>query len=834
MAKAKAYTLVKRYENFQGLDLQSSNITRDPEACSDGQNCQFLSKRTLTSRKGYKAISPSQAGYGMAKYVKTSATDGSQTVEILTVGSQLYRQTTGTIAMTYSGSADSVLCSVLVDSSTSTWHFYLYEDGVTTLDYDMGVGFDEASIKTVADLVTAIDALTDFAATGTGDTAVPCAMIPSAYKSPFTSGALTITFNSWEVVNQPSTAANPFATLHTNVNSAYFRNISSANLNNVIYLASGYDSLVKYDGQKAYKAGMPQPSAAPSVSSGGAGNVDIGTHYYIATYIQYDKQNNIVEGIESDPGSFVVSAAAKIASITVTNIQDTTGYNTDMARVNGAQSGVTTVTVDSGHTLKIGDVAYFYDGATSAYVTRTITAKTSTSITFAGSVNVADNAVISANLRIAIYGTVAGGTDYYLIAEIPNDSANATQVYTWDTADATLILGAQYLFPIVPHGLPPAGRYITIHQGQLVISGILDRPNDVEFSDIDSPEYFYTALNSFKCQTLSANPITGIHPVNEFLIVWKQHSYFVVSGTLADYGFRVDLVSSDVGCVAHAAATDINGNAVFLSTRGPMGVGPNGKPLFIGEAVSSLFTTAPIDSDHMLMPERAFCLNDANEQLCIFFVPTETTTSSKIAVNNNMLILVWDYVRESWLPLWTNMNMGGGAVIDEDDLYFIERRYSTYNSALAFNLYKRLNNDDQYDYVDHIDPIDWRYQPGWEALGEPSVYKKFLRIKMFCTDPNFSPDFSLRVRTEVDYQGGNFKTDTTMDFGSGMGGSGWSVTPWGDLWGDPQTPAVVKKLKSGRWRSLRYYFSHADLYKFPIITGWETEMVAPFRPEIKT
>ena len=70
------------------------------------------------------------------------------------------------------------------------------------------------------------------------------------------------------------------------------------------------------------------------------------------------------------------------------------------ARGDGIQASVNTIDVDSGHTLKIGDVAYFWDTSSSSFVEREITNTTSTSITVDGSaVSVNDNVIISNNFR---------------------------------------------------------------------------------------------------------------------------------------------------------------------------------------------------------------------------------------------------------------------------------------------------------------------------------------------------------------------------------------------------------------------------------------------------
>lgn len=53
-----------------------------------------------------------------------------------------------------------------------------------------------------------------------------------------------------------------------------------------------------------------------------------------------------------------------------------------------------TLTVDTGHSVRRGDIVAFYDATTAAYVLRTITAVSATTITFADNVTVTDNTAI--------------------------------------------------------------------------------------------------------------------------------------------------------------------------------------------------------------------------------------------------------------------------------------------------------------------------------------------------------------------------------------------------------------------------------------------------------
>ena len=212
-----------------------------------------------------------------------------------------------------------------------------------------------------------------------------------------------------------------------------------------------------------YRAGMPLPATAATLSLGGTGITDTAIKY-IYLYKQIDNRGNEVLGVESDP-SASVSPANQTITGTFSNIVASQEFNTGCAIVNGVQAGTSIITVDAAHTFKIGDTAYFYDTATSAYVERPITATGATTITISGGVvSVADNAVISNNLRIVIYRSTASGNLYYKVAEIPNNSFSATQTYADSLAIASL--GTQYVAPIKNRDpLEIFPKYRCVHQG---------------------------------------------------------------------------------------------------------------------------------------------------------------------------------------------------------------------------------------------------------------------------------------------------------------------------------------------------------------------------------
>lgn len=852
--------ILKRYENFGGLDLRSGDLLRNPLSASEMENAERIRSGTLTSRKGYYSYSNSGGGIGLFIYNDIDTTTGVSIPIILGASTKLNKVVQTTMLINYDESRDAAVTGYTtiqvrkkVKDDSSEWEFSITADGTEIYSKDLGLGFDEASSVTLADLKTDIDALDDFLVTITGTDTIPAAFLPPIDDELLDSdGNFTTTAEEWEEVNHPSNADDsPFTTAFGNRNDEDFENISSVSLRNVMYFGTGVDELHKYDGVDCYRAGMPQPATAGVAALvGGSGSISDTNINYIYTYLQHDAKGNIIEGIPSAVSN-TLSPSSKDIDVTISTIQNTTGFNTDCAIVAGAQTGVNTITVDDGsggsHTMKVGQTAYFYDGVTSAYVTREITSVAATTITIAGdAVDVTDNLVISNNLRIAIYRNTAGGTLYYLVEEIPNDSFSSTEVYRDDTA--TVTSNAVFLDPAdiaAEHGLPPKGKYLTEYRGLLIVSGNPEAVNTTYYSDIASPEAFPSQFN-FDVYSGVSEPVKGVGVGNEFLYVFKEQSAFIVNGDLTSGQFRVDRLEGAIGCAAHATIKDVEGILVFLSSKGVYAISGAEIPIEISQPILPLFTKIEPLDDRQLVLKRATAGYDKRNEKYILYIPAEEDQNSNIVPNENSRLLVYDLFHaraggtdgqpvQPWY-LWTNMNAANGIVVDGENLYFQEKRFSTFDSTVKYILYKRLNTGKvECDAADNLDPIDWEYVPGWETVGEPSVPKQFLRSKVYSMDPNNPAGFTLTLRTERDFKPNEFITTATVNYADSDSG-GWGVSAWGVApWGAPVIPAEVVRLKTGRKISaMRYRLSHSILYQAPFITAIETEISTPYRIDMKS
>lgn len=823
--------LKKLYRNHFGLDLKSNDIDRPEQYASDLLNAQYKKDGSLEKRKGFKAVAESAGGKGLFKYNKVNSTTAAVQPELLTIDSTLKKFTNGTFVVTYSGSNTLCLLSFFFDETTSTYKVQIVEGTTLVLDFDCGIGFDEASVIDIADLKTAIDAVTNFSATITGNTTVPAAFLSIVLDYDLTGGAYTFTTNYWSSVNTP--VANPFSSV--DMSDDQFELITAAQLNNVIYFASGSTELMKYDGQNLYRASLPQPSAVAGLASAGAGSVPDGTYQYAYLYKQIDAQGNEIFGDITTNAEFVVSGGHKNINVTVNNIQSSTGFNTNCAIVNGVQSGITTITVDSGHTLKVGDTAYFFDGASSAYVTRSVTAVTTTTITISGAnVNVADNLVISNNLRIVIYRSEDAGTFLFELAEIPNDSFNATQVYLDSALDSAL--GAQYIEPLNFPGLPPKCKYVTTYYNQLMLAGNITDPNTFYWSDVDNLESF-PVINSAIAQSRNGEPISGIHQNNEILVVFEPNATHVYSGDFITNVIRAEIISHDVGCVSHNTIQQVDNMLYFLNDQGihsmVSGQIPNERSFRIQPLFIQNNSTIPTQ---VYKYKRAVGFADLKSEKYIVLIPTETTNGSDVYVNDDYLMVVEDYGQNSQDTVYfkwkyENTNIGSGMVEYSGDIYFSERAFSSFAGSSRHVLFKLHDMDTIYDYIDHSEPIDWSYSTAWYALGEPSVFKKFNRLKLFFVPESGGNIVTLGIKTEKDYIKELTRNDISLELsGAGLG---YGNNEYGDFpYGDVPNPTVVTKL-NGKYKAMRIIFSNAEVHRNVEFSSWELEIQAPFRDDLK-
>lgn len=806
----------------KGLDLVSPEESLEHVRARKLQNVDLVDSpysQSITARRGFKHVC-SQAGFSIGKYVYGDTATGEVKEEYISIGANGYKLSTGTFVITYSGSASSVTAThIVVDGN---WTFILKEGSSVVLTYVCGKGFDEATVYTLADLKTAIDSLTDYSVTITGDSTQPCAFLPPVIVESLSSGTLSIEFTYPTALAKPGGVTSTFSGFNTNRNSPAFEPATFANIQNIFLIANGYDELQKYDGLKVYRAGLPEGSIVSATPVTGASTLS-DTYEYLLHYQQTDYRGNVTTGAQDIISD--ISPSSQDVDIVINNIQDSTGFNTDMAVVNGAQSSVTTITVDSGHGLRVGDKVYVLDTSTSTRIAelRAVTATTATTITIDGAaVDVTDNSIISVLAACLYRNKGASSGTFYALAVLPCDSSASTQTFRDAVADANL--GASYILQARDHDLPPKGRYLQIQNDRVIISGIFAEPNTVYYSDNDGPEYFPIESNSFDVYAPNGGIITGIFAYNEYLVVGLSSAMYLVTGALGEEQFVRDFLSLTIGCVSHHTFAEIGGTSnfpksiIFLSQRGLHRVELGTTPVEISEPILSLFQsdTAPENYKY----KRAFGVLDARRFKYYLYLPVQANSGTEDYHTDSSEVYVFDYLRTAWLGPWTMLNFGGGALFDDDTLYFIERRVDSVTSNARYNLQKFSFRNDNYSQVDHVSAVDWEWVPGWVVIGDSENSHRFTHIKLYSSDPSREVDFSVVSEVETNFVPDlRVGSDMKLSFNSG-GGIGFGEGAFGEgAFGDPNTPSIKAKIPITKARCFRVRFSHSTIYERPIISS---------------
>jgi hypothetical protein len=841
---AVPYILKKFFQNLEGLDLRSSDLVRSQNAATLIKNADFRDTGALNKRKGYQYLVRGDQGSGnvvsngLAVWEDFDSATGAVNERLVSIGDALYEKLTDSITLTYTGSGIATY-DVTLNATTLDWEFIIEEDGVVVTTQNLGDGTDPSDM-TISTLVTNLNGLTDFTCTGGSlSGSEKAAFIPTVVAQTVASTGTGITYHYWSAIDTPSGHSTPFSGHYAKKNDTSFENATFAQLNDVLYISTGYDEMQKFDGNRVYAAGLPQ-GVISSVTDAGAGSTfSIGNKFdYKIEYEYKDARENIITGQISSVTS-LTKAAADDNTVVVHNIKESAGtvsnlgFNLDQATVNGNQSGVTTITVASGHDIKIGDYVYLLDGVTSSVVNRKVTATTTTSITIEGAaVDVNNNEIIS-NVKIYVYRTInysASGVPglFYLAKELVNDSGNDTQTFTDSVSDANLQANLQYVEPIKAHGLPPKCKYMTTWRGQLVMAGNVESVDTVYYSDIVSPEYFPPADQSFEVD----RPVTGLFAQDNVLYVFERSRIHGVTGDFGTDNFIRTLVSKEgIGCEAHATIAEVEGSVYFLSRQGVYSMSQQQGLTHIGAPIDPRFT---INSSYAF--KQAVGFNHAIEDKYMLFLPIIGTLPGNTlgADDTTSEIYVFDYFRKAWLQ-WSNFNFMGGIVTFDDELHFI-RRTESGGAEPDVQLIKLLKTDTEYDYSDHTQPITFNYATHWETLGEPSVWKKFLRVKFHSIDStlrSFETDaFNLEVSAQHNFEPSINVGNFTVDFSGGA--EGWGIGPWGEFpWGEARLKGAKKKLASKKVRSHRLRFDNSTLHENVLISGYELEIATSYRPNIK-
>jgi hypothetical protein len=817
-----AYNITKYYQNILGLDLRVSDLLRDRGAATEAKNILYRQTGALSKRPGYQIrTDKGVGGSSLIKFNNVEIGTGIITEELLATDDNLSLYTEQTFVITYSG-PDSAFYSLFLNKTDGTFKFELYENGGIIFSQDLGNG-QGASDTTVAQIKALVDAEANFSMTISDAGSTPMAFAPIGEAVTILSTGTTSYYYTWTTVDTPGSYSAPLGLHWATRNNNDFEICSFAQLLDVLYIANGYDDLHKYDGSRIYKAGLPQPTAL-SDSAGGAGSLTAGDYQWKYTFEHTDAKENILTSLESDVLTFT-SAGSDSRVVTLTHLTAGSGYNVAEAVINGTQAGVNTITVSSGHDLKVDDQVYINDGVTGEVVKRKVISTTLTTIEIEGdAVDVTDLDTISP-IKLSLWRTKSGGSIFYLEKEFVNDTTNATIAYTSTNADTALLI--EFIAPVKVPGPPPKCRYIDVWRGQLVMTGNRESLNTVYYSDFDGESF--PQDQSFTTESRLGGGNSGIKSLDNSLFIFKPRSVITCTGDLGTDQFQIDGLGDDgVGCIAHATIKEIDGVLWFLGKNGIYTVNRAGH-VKMSEKIEPKF-----DSSYVEKRATAHYWIEKDLYVVSFPVFLEDGSSQKYLDTTNSFIMVYDLYRQAWYE-WNNINLSGGIAEFNGDIYVLGFAQDPVALAATRYIYKMLDAGTENDYADHDGPINFTYKSHWEAVGNPSVYKKFLRIKVHALDGtigDFETDkYSLAISTEHDY---NQITESTLSLDFSGGSEGWGNSPWGEfVWGEARLEQMTSKLASKKAKAVRVIFSNENLLENVLISGYELEVAAPYDLQIK-
>ena len=179
--------------------------------------------------------------------------------------------------------------------------------------------------------------------------------------------------------------------------------------------------------------------------------------------------------------------------------------------------------------------------------------------------------------------------------------------------------------------------------------------------------------------------------------------------------------------------------------------------------------------------------------------------------------------------------MQGGMAEYNNEIYLCGREIDPVAGTAKTYSKKVIEKGTLDDYMDHDTAITFTYKTHWEALQEPSVFKKFNRIKLQSLDGSINDfetqSFSLDITTEHDYTPSTV-SNLTMDMGGGA--SGWGNSAWGNFpWGETRLTSRESKLASKKAKSLRVIFSNTNAQENVLISGYTLEIATPYDMAIK-
>lgn len=814
------HQIKKIIESFKGIEKRKSDLIDKPGFFAELKNAQMRPSGALSKRKGFFTIAENVGSLGVASY------RGKTQSELLAIDETLCKITISDIV--FSTSQNKTLNISLLPNDEGNLIFKVADPSsevVLEQEINLGDGYSittQQNDLTISDLQTAISTLPSELSINMSVTSTEKA----AFIEPFgiqtiQGGANPRTFTTSyfikTVIAQGDSSVNPFTGLFNRYNTpgVDIEPASTAILNNVMYFGTGYDDIMKYDGSKVYRAGLPTPStpslaketsvANPENTSGdpiGLEHTHISSstdeeYHYMIVYTHTDAQGNTIKSSQSADAKVGWGAQNHFVKITIPMLQPGTGFDLANTKIEIYRAPKSTLD----ETAPAANYYLVTDG-TQGDIVRSTDVPAGTYINL-DSNNAINNDPITNNSSVAslVY------LDYLADDKINNNDFISQGDYSEGR-----------------HDLPPRGKYITAHQGCLVISGNVSNPTEIFYSlpsfnlitgEIGT-EYFPNNANSVIVDGFAGGPIKAIRSLKDNLYVFHENTVSYLSGDLTTVGvqtLRHDSLSTqgEIGASSHSSIQEYEGTLMFLNDEGISVINNSvGYPEEVSTAIKPLLLKKE------LKKELAVSYFDADNDIIIFYIPKQDA---------DPVTYVLDVKRSAWIE-WDNIDIQGGIVRHNKQTFFVSKDKN------MLRLQKLKNRGDESDYSDHNEAIPFEAITAWDSLGEPNVFKKFLRLKIFITDTNLNFETD-KFKLDL-YLRRNF---SSLDLGpieldSGYLG-GWGANDWSEFeWGSVGTEGIRTKM-FGKAKSMALKFKNNTINENILISGLSYEVAAPYQTEMK-
>ena len=827
-------TVRRNFENFKGINKSFSALTKPQEFAEEAQNCFITENFDLEQRPGGKFISFGDAG--LAKYVYTDSSGA--IVREIVLGTE-YKLSDETITFAYSGGGTGRI-SLL--PTGSAWRLTVTEDGVDVSGfpktYTSIVDYPASDLST---LVSDVDGLSNWTCSASDTTNIYACYLPIIELQEVGSGG--VSFNYVSLANlEPGGLGTGEA----------FDRTSYSSLNDVLFAARGSSEVVKYDGFRVYRSGVPElTQSVLAIANGGSGSAFTAntTYSYLFRYVRIDARGNRIEGPLSEVVSHTVGGTAQDSLNITYPVWNDSSSDTRASYFSSATTSGNVLNINGTYNAlqwQVGGEVYFWDEISAAWVVRNITAVSSSpwQITVDGdavtTVATGNKATISNNIRLEVYRTKGNANSpFYLVDEPANASVGSTvsTTYTDDTAEASL--SVNLIEPDVTRGRPPAGSYLCSHQGLLFVTGNSTTPNRVYFNDVTGSEYFDPDLGFLDLPFTTTGVITGIVSDGQNLIVFKPRERAIVRGDFITNSFFVEVVSDGVGCSSHHSICRGVLGIYFMSLQGPQRLINSELDFGFNNKMSQFFRSSIADSDvgyslvadsanyvidssqvDKLVVDLATSFYDERRSHVYMFAPALTSrdgfaVTTVSGPNENSWFYVYDEKQDAWteyIPSASQYPISGG-VVSGSDLYIsttlvTEAVSDEYIYTLA--LFKEHVRDDSYVAADDYAAIEFCYESAWDSLDNPSVYKKWLRLRTWSMRLLNRIASSLAITVTKNFSDSDTLSSFTHDFTGAT------------------TLEDRSKISSQKATAIKVKFYNNTLHEAPRITGYEMEVSMPY------